>query len=236
MKISLVIPMYNESSVIEATAKTLSEYMRERFDDYEIIFSDDGSTDGCREIVERLGLENVRVVGEAQNRGKGSAVRIGMLEACGEIRIFTDADLAYGTEVIGKARDVLANTPEADMLIGSRNIERDGYSEYTFLRRVMSKIYIRLVRLAGGIKLSDCQCGFKAFRAESAEHIFARCKTDGFSFDFEVMLRASAQNMRVVEMPIRILNHRSSSIKPIKDAIKMLGDIRKIKKEVRGGK
>ena len=100
MKFSLCIPMYNESSIIKDTAKTLSEYMQANFDDYEIIFSNDGSKDGCDKMVEEMGLPNVKVVGYEQNMGKGYAVRCAMLAAEGDIVMFTDADLAYGTDVI----------------------------------------------------------------------------------------------------------------------------------------
>ena len=100
MKISVCIPMYNENRVIAKTASRLSSYMSEHFDDYEIIFCNDGSTDGCDETVKALDLPHVRVIGYPQNRGKGHAVRTAMLEATGDIRIFTDSDLAYGTDVI----------------------------------------------------------------------------------------------------------------------------------------
>ena len=108
MKFSLCIPMYNETSIIEATARTLSDYMQANFDDYEIIFSDDGSRDGSAELVRSLGLPNVRVVGYEQNRGKGCAVRTGILAATGDIVMFTDADLAYGTDVIFEVADIFA--------------------------------------------------------------------------------------------------------------------------------
>ena len=92
--ISLIIPMYNESAIIADTAKTVSEYMQKNFESYEILFSDDGSKDGSADIVRALDLPCVRVVGYEQNHGKGCAVRTGMLEAKGEIVMFTDADLA----------------------------------------------------------------------------------------------------------------------------------------------
>ena len=102
MKISVCIPMYNEASIIADTAKTLSDYMAQNFEDFEILFSNDGSTDGSAEIVGGLGLPGVRVVGYPDNRGKGSAVRHAMMAAEGDIILFTDSDLAYGTEVIDR--------------------------------------------------------------------------------------------------------------------------------------
>ena len=96
MKVSVCIPMYNESAVIENTAKTLSEYMTANFGsgNFEIIFSDDGSTDGCGDIVRSLALDGVRVVGYEKNQGKGCAVRTAFLLARGDVVMFTDADLA----------------------------------------------------------------------------------------------------------------------------------------------
>ena len=122
MKISVCIPMYNENRIIAETAKVLSGYMASHFDDYEILFCDDGSHDGCGDTVRSLQLPFVRVVGYAENRGKGCAVRTAMLEADGDIRIFSDADLAYGTDVIEKIVETFGRNPGADMVIGSRNL------------------------------------------------------------------------------------------------------------------
>ena len=105
IKISVCVPMYNESAVIEKTARALDAYMRQKFgeDNYEVLFSDDGSRDGCGDIVRSLKLPNVRVTGFSDNYGKGHAVRTAFLEAKGDIVMFTDADLAYGVGVIGRA-------------------------------------------------------------------------------------------------------------------------------------
>ena len=236
MKVSVIIPMYNESRIIADTAKRLSDYMSGAFEDYEIIFCDDGSRDGSKKIVEELDLPNVRAVGYERNRGKGHAVRFAMLTATGDVRIFTDADLAYGTEVIAHAAEIMKNTPDTDMLIGSRNVGKDGYEGYTFSRKFMSKLYIKVLCLFGGFKLSDSQCGFKCFTAKTAEDIFSLCEVDGFAFDFEVILLAVKQGKKISEMPVKIINHRESTVRPMSDAFKMLGDIRRIKKNVKGRK
>lgn len=236
MKISLVIPMYNESKIIEATARELSEYMSKNFDSYEILFSNDGSKDDCAQKCAALGLPNVRVVGYEVNRGKGCAVREGIMQADGDIIMFTDADLAYGTDVIKRYYDKFEELPDTDMLIGSRNISEDGYEGYTFLRRVMSKIYIKVLCIVGGFKLTDSQCGCKAFRKETAKEIFSRCEVNGFAFDFEVILFATKLGKKIAEIPVKIINHRESSINPIKDSVKMLRDLIKIKKRVKKAK
>lgn len=230
--ISLIIPMYNESSIIADTAKTLSEYMQKNFESYEILFSDDGSKDGSADIVRALELPCVRVVGYEQNHGKGCAVRTGMLEAKGEIVMFTDADLAYGTEVIKRAYDTLSEA-DANLLIGSRNLSKDGYEGYTALRKLMSKIYIKVLCMAGGFKLSDSQCGCKAYKGEAVKKIFERCKVDGFAFDFESILWAQKFKYNIVEMPVKIINHRESTVHVFRDTFKMLRDLRRMKKRIK---
>lgn len=224
--------MYNESSIIADTAKTLSEYMSCTFDDYEIIFSDDGSRDGSADIVKNLALPNVRVVGYESNRGKGCAVRTAMLAADGDAVMFTDADLAYGTDVIKKVYDIFAENP-TDIVIGSRNIQKDGYEGYTFMRRVASKAYIKVLCIVGGLKLSDSQTGCKAFSKKAVRDIFTRCEVDGFAFDFEAILWAQKLGYSFTEMPVKVINHRESKVSLLRDAAKMLKDLRKMKKRIK---
>ena len=232
MKISVCIPMYNENRVIEQTARTLSAYMEKNFADYEIVFCSDGSTDGCDETVRKLELPNTRVIGYKQNRGKGYAVRHAMLAATGDVRMFTDADLAYGTDVIAKVFEGFKKNPNADLVIGSRNLSKEGYEGYTAIRRLASKAYIRVLCLAGGFRLSDSQCGCKAFSKKAAEQIFPKCEVNGFAFDFEAILWAVKMQMEVVEIPVRVINHGESKVRIVRDTVKMLGDLRKMKKRI----
>ncbi|MEA4831545.1 MAG: glycosyltransferase [Oscillospiraceae bacterium] len=232
MKISLIIPMYNEISIAADTAKTLNSYMRGVYDDFEIIFCDDGSTDGCAGAVRDLRLEHVRVTGYKNNRGKGYAVKTGMLEAAGDIVIFTDCDLAYGTEVIKKLCDMLVSSPGYALAIGSRRLERGGYGKYTVIRSLASKVYVNILRVAGGIKQSDFQCGCKAFRHDAARAVFSVLSTDGFAFDYEALLLAGKLGFKTAEVPVKIINHRESKINLARDAIRMLNDVRKIKRKV----
>ena len=233
MKVSVCIPMYNENAVIANTAKTLSDYMSSHFEDYEIIFCDDGSHDGCGDTVRSLNLPNVIVIGEEKNRGKGYAVRTAMLAASGDIRMFTDADLAYGTDVIERVAKTFAEHPEASLVIGSRNISNDGYEGYTWLRRIASRVYIRILCLAGGFRLSDSQCGCKAFSATAAKEIFPKCEVDGFAFDFEAIMWAVQMNMKIVEMPVKIIHHGTSKVRILRDTYRMLCDLRRMKKRIR---
>ena len=225
--------MYNESSIIKETAQTLHEYMSANFEDYEIIFSNDGSRDDCGKIVEDMNLPCVRVVGYEVNRGKGYAVRTAMLAAEGDLIMFTDADLAYGCDVIKRVADTFAANPDADMVIGSRNLSADGYEGYTFIRKLASKIYIKVLSIVGGFKLSDSQCGCKAFTSKATKEIFSRCEVDRFAFDFECILWAVKFGMKIVEMPVKIINHRESKVNVLRDSIKMVRDILKMKKRIK---
>ena len=233
MKFSLCIPMYNEISIIRDTARTLSDYMQRNFEDYEIIFSNDGSRDGCDKAVEEMNLPHVSVIGYPDNRGKGYAVRKAMLAAKGDIVMFTDADLAYGTDVIKRVYDTFVQNPDADMVIGSRNLSKDGYEGYTAIRKIASKVYIKVLCIVGGFKLSDSQCGCKAFRADAVKKIFPKCEVDRFAFDFECILWAVKYGMKIVEMPVKIINHRESTIHMFKDTLKMLKDLMSMRKRIK---
>ena len=230
--------MYNEGSVIEKTAKALDEYMRKNFrsGEYEIIFADDGSADGCGEKVRALGLSDVKVISYTPNRGKGFAVRTAFLAAKGDVVMFTDADLAYGVEIIGRVYDMMSANQSADVLIGSRNLTKDGYEAYTPLRKIASKMYIKVLCITGGFKLSDSQCGCKAFRYEAVQKIFPRCEVDRFAFDFEAILWANKLGMKIIEMPVKLINHGETKVNIVRDTIKMLKDLRKMKKRIKKAK
>lgn len=234
MKFSLCIPMYNESSIIAETAKTLSAFMDEHFDEYEILFSDDGSTDGSADIVKALSLPFVRVIGYPENRGKGSAVREAMLAAEGDVVMFTDSDLAYGENVILEVAKRMTAENAPDVLIGSRNLSADGYEGYTFSRKLASKLYIKLLCAVGGLRVTDSQCGCKAFSKAAARAIFSNAEVNGFAFDFEVLLLAEKLGLSVGEFPVKVINHRASKVHLIADATRMLKEVSAIKKRVKG--
>ena len=233
MKISLIIPMYNEMSIVHEAAASFSGYMMAHFDDWELIFVDDGSTDGCGEAFAQEWIEeNVSLISYKPNRGKGYAVRQGMLAATGDIIVFTDCDNAYGTAVIEEIykRFLLS---DADIIVGSRNMDKSGYEGYTFIRKLASKTYIKVISIAAGFKLSDSQCGIKGFRRDIAKKIFSNCEVDRFAFDLEVILIAMKLNAKIAEMPVKIINHRESTVHVLRDSIKMLRDVRIMKKRIK---
>lgn len=234
MKISLIIPMYNESSIISDAVNTFSSYMEKRFEDWELIFVDDGSVDGCGDAVEVAHEKDsrIRLCRYTPNRGKGYAVRTGVLAAQGDVILFTDCDNAYGEEAVGRIADAITGS-EADIVVGSRNLSKDGYEGYTFLRKLASKTYIKVIAVAAGFKLTDSQCGIKAFRADIAKKIFSNCEVDRFAFDLEVIMIATKLNAVIGEIPVKIINHRESTVHVLKDSVKMLRDVYRMKKRIK---
>jgi hypothetical protein len=118
------------------------------------------------------------------------------------------------------------------MVIGSRNLSADGYEGYTAIRKLASKVYIKVLSIVGGFKLSDSQCGCKAFTGKAAKEIFSRCEVDRFAFDFECILWAVKFGMKIVEMPVKIINHRESTVRVFRDTARMLRDLVKIRVNV----
>ena len=235
MRLSVIIPMYNEASIIEGSVRAFDEYLYGNFDDYELIFADDGSTDGCGDAVLEYAKEHgrVKLIRYEKNRGKGCAVRTGMLASDGDLAIFTDCDIAFGVNVIGDAVKFFWDHPECDVVVGSRNLSKDGYEGYTALRRIASKAYIKLLGIIGGFRLSDSQCGIKGFTKKAAHEIFERCETDGFAFDFEAIMTASQLGYKTGELPVKIINHRQSKVHVFSDAAKMIKDVLKIRRRVK---
>ena len=235
MKLSLIVPMFNEAAIIENSVRVYHEALCADVPDHELVLVDDGSTDDSAARVEALGLPNVRVIRYAPNQGKGNAVKTGMLAATGEIRMFLDADVAYGTDVIRQAAALLAENPDKAMVIGSRTLHPEGYAGYTLLRKLASETYIKVLNVVGGFRLSDSQCGCKAYRGAAAEAIFARTETKGFAFDFETILLAQKLGFGILEMPVKIVNHRDSKVHVFRDTLHMLAELRQIKKRVKKG-
>lgn len=227
VKISLVIPAYNEAAIIEKTIKTALSFLESRFAEFELIISDDGSTDKTRALAESIPNEHLRCIGHMPNRGKGSAVREGILAADGDIVVYTDADLAYGIEAVGELTDKLA-AEGADIAIGSRKLHPQGFEDYPFIRLAASRLFSFLTGLLAGFHY-DTQCGLKAFTANTAKEIFELCETDGFAFDFEVMLLVKRLRLSVAQLPVKIINHRDSKVAVLRDSIRMFGDIIRIR-------
>jgi len=239
MKLSVVIPAYNEEAIVRDTIRTLSDALCTMcrsavIDDYELIFVSDGSSDRTPQYLREAAdaAPCFRACIYSPNRGKGYAVRTGVLASTGDIVLYTDCDLAYGTDVIASAVQQL-HTTGADILIGSRAIHPEGYAGYTPMRRLASVLYLRILSIAAGFRHSDSQAGFKAMRGGVGREIFSQCAIDRFAFDLEMLMRAQKAGCTITELPVKIVNHRESSIHLIRDSIRMLRDIVRIKKSLK---
>ena len=231
MDVSLVIPAYNESAIISDTIRAVSAKLAELTDSYEVLIVDDGSTDGMAELVGNCGDPRVRLESYSPNHGKGRAVRVGMLAAQGDVILCTDADLAYGVDVFAV---MLERFSKGDMqlVIGSRRIGPNGYQSYPPLRLLASRCFNLLVRLISGLTY-DTQCGIKGYRREAARRIFSKCTINGFSFDFEVLMRADKLGLKVEQIPVSVINFRESKVNIIKDSYRMFRDLFRIRRIVR---
>ena len=234
MDVSLVIPAYNESKIILDTVRAVSAGLAGLAADYEVVIVDDGSTDGMAELVRNCGDPHVRLEGYFPNHGKGRAVRTGMLAAEGDVVLCTDADLAYGVDVFAVILERF-RAGGADLVIGSRRIGGEGYQNYPPLRILMSKCFGLLSRVISGLPY-DTQCGIKGYRRQAAREIFSRCATDGFSFDFEVLMRADRLGLKVEQIPVSVINFRESKVNVVKDSARMFRDVFRIRRKVRSGK
>ena len=230
MKVSLVIPAYNESGIILDTLHTVSVKLAELAEDYEVVLVDDGSTDNMTGLVLNSRDPHIRLESYSPNRGKGRAVRTGMLAARGDIILYTDADLAYGVDVFGIILDRFASSG-ADLVIGSRRMEGEGYQNYPALRILMSKCFGLLSRVVSGLSY-DTQCGIKGYRRQAARDIFSRCTADGFSFDFEVLMRSDRMGLKVEQIPVSVINFRASKVNVVKDSARMFRDVFRIRRTV----
>ncbi|MCX6155378.1 MAG: glycosyltransferase family 2 protein [Candidatus Kapabacteria bacterium] len=226
--ISVIIPAYNESRVILKTLTKVSSFLTEKNLNFEILVVDDGSKDNTATIVESVG-KNIRLISQIKNQGKGAAVRRGMLEAIGSIRIFTDADLSTPVYEIENVIEKLNSG--YDVFIGSRALDSKRIKEHQpFYREMMGKTFNKIVQLFVFNGISDTQCGFKGFNDKSANKIFSIAKIDGFGFDVEILYLAKRFGLSIIEHPVDWFNDARSTVNPITDSINMIIEILKIKK------
>lgn len=216
MKVSVIIPAYNEAGRIQQTLRTLKAYLEREAYEYELIVVDDKSSDDTAQLVR---LEGVEPLCQPQNRGKGAAVKRGALAAQGDVIVFTDADLPYDLSLIEQSVAHIQNG--ADLAIGSR--EGTGYETYGFVRRVSSAAFSFVTNLLLRLGINDTQCGFKAFSAYAAHTIFTRVTIDGFGFDAEALFIAKKHGLRIDRIAAYMKAPPiGSSVHPLRDGLTML--------------
>lgn len=230
MRYSIVIPAYNESARITQSLDKILQYGKTRNWDVEIIVVDDGSSDATPEIVRARAGENpcLRLISNPGNRGKGYSVRNGMLHAQGEILLFSDADLSSPIEEFDKLLAAIAQG--ADVAIGSRWVNADLQTEKQPLhRQLFGRLFNLALRLTLGLKFKDTQCGFKAFTRTSAQAIFPLQTIERWGFDPELIFLAQRLGYRVEEVPVAWAHREGTRINPLRDGIRMLGEMLQIR-------
>jgi len=220
---SIIIPAYNEDARIEGTLKKVTAFIAAQNWDAEIIVVNDGSNDGTVGIVERYAKDNprMRLIANPGNRGKGYSVRNGMLQAAGEILLFSDADLSSPIEEAPKLFDAIAKG--ADVAIGSRWLQAKLQTQRQPLyRQLFGRIFNRLLRTMLALPFKDTQCGFKAFTRQAAQAIFPLQRIERWGFDPEVLFLARRFGFRIVEVPVEWAHREGTRISPLSDGPKML--------------
>ena len=229
---SLVIPAYNEESRIDACVRGVAEWLEGRPGglDWEVLLVDDGSRDAtadrARREAESRGLP-MRVVGYRHNRGKGAAIRVGVLEARGDPILVSDADLSTPLSEWTKLAEKLPTHPVA---IGSRAIEQDLVRKRQALHRVLlGRAGNRLIQLLAVPGIRDTQCGFKLFAAGAARELFRAARVDRFAWDGEILYLARRRGIAIAEVPVLWFNSPESKVRVVRDAVQTLWDVARIR-------
>jgi glycosyltransferase involved in cell wall biosynthesis len=216
--LSLVVPVYNEALRLEHTLPQFVAFLRQAPWTSELVVVDDGSGDETAALARRLvPLDVGRVLAEP-HRGKGGAVRAGMLAATGRCRLFMDVDLATPLEFVGPCLARLE--AGADVVIGSRRVAAAAIEQHQPpLREFLGRGFSFLSRTISGVHVSDFTCGFKGFTAGAATAIFPRLLVDNWSFDTEVLFLATALGLRVEELPVRWKDDARTKVRLGRDII-----------------
>ena len=198
--LSVVIPAFNEARRLPATLARVGEHLAAQGRPHEILVVDDGSADGTADVA-RAGGADVRVLRHEPNRGKGYAVRRGMLAATGARRLMTDADLSTPIEELARLEAELDRG--WDVAIGSRAVAGARVEVHQpAYREAMGRVFNVLVQVLLLPGLADTQCGFKLFTAGAADTAFGACRLDGFCFDVEALYVARRRGLRIAEVPV----------------------------------
>ncbi|MGE3955683.1 MAG: dolichyl-phosphate beta-glucosyltransferase [Vicinamibacterales bacterium] len=226
--LSIVVPAYNEEGRLGTTLLTLTEYLRDQPWSWEVRVVDDGSTDATVRVADAAASLEPRIVLQREpHRGKGGAVKAGLLAARGQFRFICDADLSMPVSEVVRFLPPLA--PPFDVAIGSREgvkARRIGEPAYRHVAGRLFNLGVQWLVLPG---VEDSQCGFKMFTADAVESIFPRVSVDGWAFDVEVLAIARARKLRIVELPIEWHYRAESRLNMLRDGWQMLRELLRIR-------
>lgn len=232
--LSIIIPAHNEENRLPASLEQVFAFLAAQSYEAEVLVIENGSTDRTLEVAQAFSARhaNLRVIHEP-GRGKGLAVRRGMLEARGQYRFMCDADLSMPIEEVNKF--LPPRLTDFDVAIGSREVAgavRYDEPSYRHLGGRLVNLAIRILILP---RLEDTQCGFKCFREAAATDLFGRQVMDGWSFDIEVLYLAEQAGYKIVEVPVHWYYRSESKVNAVRDALRMIEDILRIRLNMRRG-
>ena len=232
MKASLVIPAYNEARRIEACVRAVAEWSRTRPGnfDWEVLLVDDGSTDGTADLARRAAAHerlDLNVLGYAHNRGKGAAIRVGVLTSAGDPVLVSDTDLSTPLSEWAK---LAASLPSHPVVIGSRAIQQGLVRKrQAFYRVWLGRAGNAVIQLFAVPGIQDTQCGFKLFRGDAARALFADARIDRFAWDVEILYLARRRGLAIAEVPVIWINSPESKVRVVRDALQTLWDVLRIR-------
>ena len=223
MKLVVIVPAYNEEPRLARSLDRIREYLDTQPYDWGVTVVDDGSTDTTAEIAKAFAQADNRfsIISYSPNKGKGAAVRTGMIEAEGDWLLLCDADLAAPIEEVEKL--FAAGKPIA---IGSRPLKESNLEiRQPWWREMAGRAFNFAVQALSIRGIKDTQCGFKLFSRQAAKDIFPRCRFDGFSYDFEALMIGKKLGYEIAEVPIRWSHQEGSKVKLLRDGSRMLVDL-----------
>src|SRR5579864_7424720 len=236
-KYSIIIPAYNEGARLGTTLDRVLAYVRAQGWDAEVIVVNDGSRDGTADLVRGYAQSQpcLRLLENPGNRGKGYSVRNGMLNANGEVLLFSDADLSSPIEEAPKLFAALQ--AGADVAIGSRWLRPELQTQrQSLLRQFYGRLFNLALRILLGLNFKDTQCGFKAFTREAAKTIFPLQRIERWGFDPELLYLARKSGLKVAEIPVAWAHVEGTRISPLRDGMRMFGEVLKIRWNALTGK
>jgi len=228
--LSIVVPAYNEERRLVPTLARITGWLAGEGRSAEVLVVDDGSRDDTARVAERaLAFGPGRVVRLPENRGKGAAVRAGVLASRGKWILLTDADLSTPIEDL-PTLEAAVRAGGLDVAIGSRALAASRVEvRQGLLRQTMGKTFNRVIRVAAGLPFGDTQCGFKLFDGARARPIFAKMVVDRFAFDVEFLFLAHRAGLRIAEVPVVWRNAAESKVKLVGDPLNMLADVARVR-------
>lgn len=238
-EIAIVIPAFEEEDRLGTSVEKILAYVSESYSDAELIVVDDGSRDATAEVAKAAAAKfpkiDSQLIRYEKNRGKGFAVKNGLLAVNADIALFSDADLSTPIDEMPKLIDPI-RSGEYDVTFGSRALDRSLIGTHQPWRREQGgKVFNLIVRMLTGLPFWDTQCGFKAFKMDKFRPLLDLMQIDRFGFDVEFLFVANRHGLKLKEIPVRWNNDERSKVSVVRDSIRMFDEVRQIRRNAKSG-